>query len=144
PQSSPRSSFAALALLLDDRVGEILAKLEELGLAETPLVIFTSDTGPHVEGGADPDFFNSNGPFQGYTRDLYEGGIRTPMLAKWPAKIKAGSKTDHISAFWDVLPTLTEIAGVAIPEDVDGISFRPALTGQEQQAHDDLDWEFHE
>jgi len=143
-QPYPRAAFAAMVKLLDDQVGEILAKLEELGLAENTLVIFTSDNGPHVEGGADPDFFNSNGPFQGYKRDLYEGGIRTPMLAKWPAKIKAGSKTDHISAFWDVLPTLTEIAGVAIPEDVDGISFLPALTGQEQQAHDHLYWEFHE
>ena len=143
-QPYPRAAFAAMVKLLDDQVGEIMAKLEELGLAENTLLIFTSDNGPHVEGGADPDFFNSNGPFQGYKRDLYEGGIRTPMLGKWPAKIKAGSTSDHISAFWDVLPTLSETAGVSVPEDLDGLSFLPALTGQKQQAHDHLYWEFHE
>ena len=143
-QPFPRAAFAAMVKLLDDQVGEILAKLEALGLAENTLVIFTSDNGPHVEGGADPDFFNSNGPFQGYKRDLYEGGIRTPMLAWWPEKIAGGSKTDHVSAFWDVLPTLSEAAGVTAPEHIDGISFLPTLEGQEQQVHGHLYWEFHE
>jgi len=72
--------------------------------------MFTSDNGPHLEGGADPDYFDSNGIYKGYKRDLYEGGIRVPMIAKWPGKISAGSKSDHISAFWDIMPTLTEIA----------------------------------
>jgi arylsulfatase A len=143
-QPYPRAAFAAMIKLLDDQVGEIIAKLDELGLTENTLVIFTSDNGPHVEGGADPAFFNSNGPFQGYKRDLYEGGIRTPMLAKWPARIKEGSKTDHISAFWDVLPTLAEVAGVPVPEDINGISFLPTLVGQDQRAHEHLYWEFHE
>lgn len=143
-QPYPRAAFAAMVKLLDDQVGEIMAKLEELGLAENTLVIFTSDNGPHVEGGADPDFFNSNGPFQGYKRDLYEGGIRTPMLAKWPSKIQAGSISEHVSAFWDVLPTLGEVAGIAVPEDIHGISFLPALMGQKQQEHKHLYWEFHE
>ena len=143
-QAYPRAAFAAMVKLLDDQVGEIMAKLEELGLAENTLVIFTSDNGPHVEGGADPDFFNSNGPFQGYKRDLYEGGIRVPMVARWPAKIKAGTKTDHISAFWDVLPTLAEATGAPVPENNDGISFLPTLMGEEQQAHEHLYWEFHE
>src|SRR5690606_16610101 len=96
-QPYPRAAFAAMIKLLDDQVGEILDKLETLGMADNTLVIFTSDNGPYVEGGADPDFFNSNGPFQGYKRDLYEGGIRVPMLARWPAKITSGSKADHIS-----------------------------------------------
>ena len=143
-QPYPRAAFAAMVKLLDVQVGEILDKLKALGLADNTLVIFTSDNGPHEEGGADPDFFNSNGPFRGYKRDLYEGGIRVPMLAWWPAKITAGSRTNHVSAFWDVLPTLGGVAGVAVPEDIDGISYLPTLLGQEQQAHDHLYWEFHE
>ncbi len=143
-QSHPRAAFAAMVTLLDDQVGEILAKLDELGIADNTLIIFTSDNGPHQEGGADPDFFNSNGPFQGYKRDLYEGGIRMPMLARWPAKIVAGSRSDHISAFWDVFPTLAEVAGLEVPEDIDGISYLPALLGEDQPAHDYLYWEFHE
>src|SRR5690606_10370350 len=97
-----------------------------------------------VEGGADPDFFNSNGPFQGYKRDLYEGGIRVPMLARWPAKITSGSKADHISAFWDVLPTLCEVAGAEVQGEIDGISFLPTFIGQSQPPHEFLYWEFHE
>jgi len=121
-----------------------LNKLEDLGLSDNTIVLFTSDNGPHLEGGADPDFFDSNGPLQGYKRDLYEGGIRVPMIASWPTKIKAG-QTDHISAFWDVLPTLTELTGAPTPEDIDGISFLPTLTGTgEQLQHDYLYWEFHE
>jgi arylsulfatase A len=143
-QPFPRAAFAAMIQLLDDQVGEILDKLENLGIAENTLVIFTSDNGPHVEGGADPDFFNSNGPFQGYKRDLYEGGIRIPMLAKWSGKIQMGSKTEHISAFWDVLPTLAEAAGVPVPHNINGISFLPALLGEKQRPHDHLYWEFHE
>jgi arylsulfatase A len=143
-QANPRAAFAAMVTLLDDQVGEIMAKLEELGIADNTLIIFTSDNGPHREGGADPDFFNSNGPFQGYKRDLYEGGIRMPMLARWPDQIAAGAVSDHISAFWDVLPTLAEVAGLAVPEGLDGISFLPALLEKEQPAHKYLYWEFHE
>lgn len=143
-QAHPHAAFAAMVTLLDDQVGEILAKLDELGIADNTLIMFTSDNGPHREGGADPDFFNSNGPFQGYKRDLYEGGIRMPMLVRWPDKITAGSISDHISAFWDVLPTLAEVAEVDIPENIDGISFLPALLGKEQPKHNYLYWEFHE
>lgn len=143
-QPYPRAAFAAMVKLLDDQVGEILDKLESVGLAENTLVVFTSDNGPHVEGGADPDFFNSNGPFRGYKRDLYEGGIRVPMLAWWPEKIAAGSRTDHASAFWDVLPTLAEVARATMPKDIDGISYLPALLGRQQEAHAHLYWEFHE
>ena len=143
-QSHPRAAFAAMVTLLDDQVGEILAKLDELGISENTLIIFTSDNGPHREGGADPDYFNSNGPFQGYKRDLYEGGIRMPMLARWPAKIRAGSRSDHISAFWDVLPTLAEAAGLDAPDGIDGLSFLPTLMEKEQPAHEYMYWEFHE
>jgi arylsulfatase A-like enzyme len=108
-------------------------------------VIFASDNGPHLEAGADPDFFNSNGPLKGYKRDMYEGGIRTPFLVKWPGKIKPGSVSDHVSAFWDIMPTLAEITGAKVPDGIDGISFLPALTGnKKQKQHEYLYWEFHE
>ena len=130
---------------LDKQVGDVLNKLEALGLAENTLVIFSSDNGPHLEGGADPDFFDSNGPYRGYKRDLYEGGIRVPALAYWPGVIEAGSVNDHVSAFWDLLPTACELAGVKPPGDIDGISYLPSLTGQEAQpTHEYLYWEFHE
>ncbi|MCW0483142.1 arylsulfatase [Gaoshiqia sediminis] len=144
-QDECHAAFAAMVSLLDRQVGEILDKLEELGLAENTIVIFTSDNGPHLEGGADPDYFDSNGPLRGYKRDLYEGGIREPMLVRWPGKVQAGSHSDHISAFWDVMPTLTELAGLESPQNIDGISFLPTLLGIEgQQEHDYLYWEFHE
>ena len=127
------------------QMDEIVAKLKELGVYENTLIILTSDNGPHEEGGADPDYFNSNGPLKGYKRDLYEGGIRVPMIAVWPGSIKAGSTTNHISAFWDVMPTITELAGAKSPENRDGISFLPTLLGKkEQKKHEYLYWEFHE
>ena len=144
-QAYPHATFAAMVERIDRYVGEVLAKLEELGLAENTLIIFASDNGAHQEGGADPDFFNSNGPYRGYKRDLYEGGVRTPMIAWWPNRIKAGSQSDHISAFWDLLPTFAEVAGAEIPKNIDGISFLPALLGnKDQQEHEYLYWEFHE
>ncbi|WP_116107790.1 arylsulfatase [Lewinella sp. IMCC34191] len=140
----PHATFAAMITLLDEHVGEIVAKLEELGLTDNTLVIFTSDNGAHVEGGADPDFFDSNGPLRGYKRDLYEGGIRIPMIASMPGTVPTG-ETDHISAFWDVLPTLAEFTGAPPPPDLDGISFLPLLRGGAQvKTHDYLYWEFHE
>ncbi len=143
-QPESHAAFAAMVNYLDMQVGEIVAKLKELGIYENTLIIFTSDNGPHLEGGADPDYFNSNGPLKGYKRDLYEGGIRVPMIAVWDGKIKPGQKTDHISAFWDVLPTVTKIAGVPTPENIDGVSFLPTLLGDKQNQHDYLYWEFHE
>ena len=108
-------------------------------------MIFTSDNGPHREGGANPDYFLSYGPLKGVKRDVYEGGIRVPMIAWNPAKIKAGVKTEHISAFWDVMPTLAELTGVALPQAGDGISFLPTLFSKEgQKQHEYLYWEFHE
>jgi arylsulfatase A-like enzyme len=143
-QPEGHAAFAAMVTLLDKQVGEILAKLKELGLEKNTLVIFTSDNGPHLEGGADPDYFDSNGPLKGYKRDLYEGGIRVPMIAFWEGKIVPGSKNDHVSAFWDMMPTAAELAGVETPENIDGISFLPSLFEKEQPQHDFLYWEFHE
>ncbi|MBT3382805.1 MAG: arylsulfatase [Prolixibacteraceae bacterium] len=143
-QPESHATFAAMVNILDDEVGEIVAKLKELGIYENTLIIFTSDNGPHMEGGADPDYFDSNGILKGYKRDLYEGGIRIPMIAVWDGKIKPGTETDHISAFWDVFPTVAEITGIETLENIDGISFLPTLLGQEQKPHDYLYWEFHE
>ncbi|MEM9985024.1 MAG: sulfatase-like hydrolase/transferase, partial [Bacteroidota bacterium] len=127
----------------DRYVGQIVDKLAELGLSEHTLVMFTSDNGVHQEAGNAPDFFDSNGPLRGYKRDLYEGGIRVPFIAKWPGKIQADTKTDHLSAFWDLMPTLADIAQVDDLPPVDGISLLPTLTGAEQQVtHDYLYWEF--
>ncbi|MCK0156150.1 arylsulfatase [Cellulophaga sp. F20128] len=145
-QSESHAAFAGMINLLDDQVGEIVAKLEELGLTDNTIIVFTSDNGPHKEGGADPDYFESNGPLRGYKRDLYEGGIRVPMIVKWPGQIAANTRTDHISAFWDVFPTFSDIAGIEIPKDLDGISFLPTLikTDAVQINHDYLYWEFYE
>ena len=144
-QPESHAAFAAMIKQLDDYVGELLAKLTELGIEDNTIIFFASDNGPHLEGGADPDFFNSNGDLKGYKRDMYEGGIRTPLLVKWPGKISEGSSTDHVSAFWDLMPTLAEITGAEIPENIDGISFLPTLLGKgKQQEHDYLFWEFHE
>jgi arylsulfatase A len=134
-----------MVTLLDKQVGEVLEKLKELGLDKNTVVMFSSDNGPHQEGGADPDYFDSNGPLRGYKRDLYEGGIREPMIAWWPGRIKANMKSDLISAFWDVMPTIAELAGIKSPENMDGISFLPTLLGKNvQKKHDYLYWEFHE
>lgn len=144
-QPESHAAFAAMVTLLDKQVGEVVAKLKELGLTENTIIIFTSDNGPHLEGGADPDYFDSNGPLKGYKRDLYEGGIRVPMIACWPNVIKAGSQTDHVSAFWDVMPTIAEIADIQAPKNLDGISFLPSLSGKGKQVqHESLYWEFHE
>ena len=141
----PLASFAAMVSRLDRYVGEVMAELRRLGLDRNTLVIFTSDNGPHHEGGADPDFFDSNGPLRGIKRDVYEGGIRVPMVAWCPGRIKGGVKSDHICAFWDVMPTLAELTGTVLPEATDGISFLPTLFSKGKQlTHDYLYWEFHE
>lgn len=141
----PYASFAAMVTRLDMYVGEVMAELKALGLDQNTIVIFTSDNGPHREGGANPDFFQSYGTLKGVKRDVYEGGIRVPMVAWYPQKIKSGAETAHISAFWDVMPTLAELTGTTLPATTDGISFLPTLLSKEgQQEHDYLYWEFHE
>ncbi|MDZ7691102.1 MAG: sulfatase-like hydrolase/transferase [Balneolaceae bacterium] len=132
-----------MVTLLDQYVGEVLQKLRDRGLTENTLVIFTSDNGPHVEGGHDPEFFDSNGPLRGVKRDLYEGGIRVPTIAWWPGTVQEGAVSDHISAFEDMVPTFAELAGTAPPPNIDGLSMVPELTGKgTQQARDHLYWEF--
>lgn len=144
-QPIPRATFAAMVARLDWYVGQVMNKLKEKGLDENTLVIFTSDNGPHTEGGADPTFFNSGGGFRGVKRDLYEGGIREPFFARWPNGIKPGQTSEYIGAFWDVLPTFAELAGTRVTSSIDGISFVPTLIGKgAQKKHDYLYWEFHE
>lgn len=143
-QPTPHAAFAAMVTQLDADVGKVLDLLREKGLAENTLVIFTSDNGPHQEGGADPKFFDSNGPFRGMKRDLYEGGIRVPHIAWWPGTVQPGV-SDHPSAMWDFLPTACEIAVLPMPTGLDGISYAPTLLGTgNQRTHHSLYWEFHE
>ena len=147
PNRYPHAAYAGMISYLDDQVGEIVARLKELGIYENTLIIFTSDNGPTYTGGVDAKYFNSARPFSndyGRTKGFtYEGGIRVPMIASWPGKIKAGSTTNHISAFWDVLPTFGELVNVESPDDIDGLSFLPTLLGNnKQKQHKFLYWEF--
>lgn len=144
-QTHPRAAFAAMVTRLDHYVGELVEKLREKGMLENTLIVFASDNGPHMEGGADPDFFDSNGILRGYKRDLYEGGIRVPMIAVWPGRIAPGTTTDFACAFWDIPYTFADAAGAPAPEG-DGLSLLPLLEGREgiQQQHDHLYFEFME
>jgi arylsulfatase A-like enzyme len=138
-------SKAAMITRMDADVGKLLAKLKELKLDDNTIVFFTSDNGPHKEGGNDPRFFNSAGGLRGIKRDLYEGGIREPMIVRWPGHVPAGSVSNVAWAFWDVLPTCADLAGAKAPERIDGISVAPTLLGKGEQAnHPYLYWEFHE
>jgi arylsulfatase len=130
---------------LDTDVGRIMKLLRELDLDDSTLVMFSSDNGTtHLDQEVDYEFFESVGPLRGLKGSLYEGGIRVPMIARWPGKIEAGSVTDHISAFWDVMPTIAEVTGTTAPQPIDGISFAPTLLArpQEQRQHEFLYWEF--
>lgn len=143
-QKNPKAAFATMIELLDKQVGEIVTKLKQEGIYDNTIIIFTSDNGAHKEGGAQPDYFNSDANFRGYKRDVYEGGIRVPLIVHWANKIQAG-KSDIISANWDLLPTLSEIIKVRPPEKIDGISLLPTLLhSAQQQQHPYLYWEFHE
>lgn len=136
---------AAMITRLDRDVGALLKKLADLGLEKDTLVIFSSDNGPHKEGGNDPEFFKSSGPFRGIKRAMTDGGIRVPFIVRWPGVVKPGTVSEHVTAFWDFLPTAAEIAGQPVPPGLDGISILPTLTGKgEQKSHEFLYWEFHE
>lgn len=139
---NPIAGFAAMVENLDNQIGDILALLAHYGIDDNTLIIFTSDNGAHREGGHNPDFWNSTAGLRGMKRDMHEGGIRTPMLARWPAVIVPGRTTNHISAFWDILPTMAEITSQPVPKQSDGISFLPLLKGEEQKKHDFLYFEF--
>ena len=143
--TNPIAAFAGMVTRMDRHVGQLLALLKELGIDEQTLVSFTSDNGPHLEGGHNPAFFDSNGPLKGHKRDLYEGGIRVPFIARWPGKIKPGTTCDLPTAMWDVMPTCAELAGIDPPAGIDGISYLPALLGQmdKQKKHEYLYWGFY-
>lgn len=142
PWGEPEKGKAAMISRLDSYMGDLRAKLEALGIAENTLILFSSDNGPHKEGGGDPEFFDSNGGYRGYKRDLYEGGIRVPFIAWWPGTVAPGT-CDVPVTFWDLLPTLAELGGVAAPE-TEGRSFLPLLRGQTLPPRGPLYWEFHE
>lgn len=137
-------TFAASITRMDSDIGRILEAIRSQGLDGNTLVIFSSDNGPHREGNHDPDFFRSRGPLRGIKRDLYEGGVRVPAIARWPGMTPAGKTSDAVLAFWDFLPTAAELAGATPPRAIDGASFVPALTGKPSGAGRTLYWEFHE
>jgi arylsulfatase A-like enzyme len=139
----PEKGRAAMITRLDHEVGALLRRLKELGIDDETLVLFSSDNGPHKEGGSDADFFDSNGPLRGTKRDLYEGGIRVPMIARWPGKVPAGRTSDHVWGMVDFLATAAEIAGAKAPA-TDGLSMAAALLGKECAPAEYLYWEFHE
>ena len=144
---SPRAGYAAMITHMDKGIGQIMALLEELNIEDNTLIIFTSDNGPTYNriGGSDSEFFESAGEFRGLKGSVYEGGIRVPFVARWPGKIKPGIINDHICAFQDILPTLSEVAGVSDnnPDDIDGISFAPTLLDNyKQEEHEYLYMEF--
>lgn len=143
-QEMPNATYAAMVSWLDRDVGRLLDLLQNLDIEENTLVFFTSDNGPHAEGGYDPEYFNSNGSLRGIKRDLYEGGIRVPMIVRMPGTVPAGEVSDQVWAMWDFLPTAAEIAGVEAPENISGISMVKALLNQPQEDHEFLYWEFHE
>lgn len=144
--ADPKATFAGMVSRLDWEVGEILQLVKKLGLEDNTMVIFASDNGPHSAGGHDAQRFNSNGDLRGEKRDLYEGGINVPFIVKWPGKIKTGTTTNQLSAFWDFLPTMCDLVNAKTPENIDGISFLPTLLGNDsaQRQHEYLYWEFHE
>lgn len=142
-QKNPKSAFAAMMELLDKQVGEIVAKLKADGIFENTIILFTSDNGPHHEGGANPAYFNSNGGLRGSKRDLYEGGIRVPLIIHWPNHLQPES-SDLISANWDIMPTLATFINAKIPSNIDGISLLPTTANQTITQHPYLYWEFHE
>jgi arylsulfatase A-like enzyme len=141
----PQRGHAAMITRLDRDVGRLFAKLKELGIDQRTLVFFSSDNGPHKEGGGDPAFFHSSGPLRGYKRSLHDGGIRVPGIARWPGKIAAGTRSDLPWYFADFLPTACELAGAKVPAGIDGLSIVPTLLGKDgQQKHEFMYWEFHE
>jgi arylsulfatase A len=137
-------AFASMLKALDDYVAKILEAVDEQGIADNTVILVASDNGAHNEGGHDFEFFNSSGPLSEYKRSFHDGGLRSPMIVRWPGVVRPGTVSNHISAFWDVMPTLCEIAGAPIPSHTDGISFLPELKGHEQEKHEYLYWEFNE
>lgn len=143
PVQNPIAGFGAMMEHLDDQVGALLLLLKEMGIDDNTLIMFSSDNGSHLEGGHDPEYWDSNGPLRGHKRDMYEGGIRAPFLVRWPDVIKPGTTSDLPSAFWDILPTMADIISQEKPTQTNGLSFLPTLKGEAGQAvHPHLYWEF--
>lgn len=141
----PYATFAAMVNKLDTDVGTILALIKKLDLDNDTYIFFSSDNGPHQEGGADPEYFNSSGPFRGIKRDLYEGGIRVPTIVRAPGKVLAGRNNQSPWAFWDILPTISELTGTKVPSNIDGLSFAPVLNGKPAlKEHEYFYWQFNE
>lgn len=146
-QNQPFAAYASMVVRIDRDTRRIKEALEAMGLADNTLILFSSDNGPHAEGGAVPEQFASAGPLRGQKRDLYEGGIRVPFIAYWPGVIRQPAESDLISSFWDILPTVADLAGTDLGDyRTDGISLAPTLLGEtdRQQEHEYLYWEFHE
>jgi len=143
-QPTPRAAFVAMITRMDRDIGRLMDLLAERKIDRRTLVMFISDNGPHREGGADPVFFKSSGGLRGIKRDLYEGGIRVPMIARWVGTVPSGRSSDHVWAHWDMFPTLAELGGAKVPAGLDGLSMTRALRGQPQPTHDFMYWEFHE
>ena len=145
PWPQTEKNKAAMITRLDADVGKLLEKLQSLRIDESTIIFFSSDNGPHKEGGVDPRFFESSGPLRGIKRDLYEGGIRVPLIVRWPGKIKPAQVNEQPWAFWDFLPTAAALAETRTPAHLDGISMLPVLLGETQtNRHEFLYWEFHE
>jgi arylsulfatase A-like enzyme len=144
PHYRPLSAYAAMITRMDAHIGRIMVKLTELGLDENTVVFFSSDNGTTYTGGVDAEYFQSTAGLRGLKGSVYEGGIRVPLIARWPGRIEPGSVSAHVSAFWDMMPTFAGLVGVDPPAAIDGVSFLPALLGESnQQVHDHLYWEYH-
>lgn len=148
-QRYPASAYATMVIRLDRDIKRIVERLKRNGLHDNTIIMFASDNGPHQEAGANPEYFNSAGGLRGSKRDVYEGGIRTPFIVCWPDVIKKGRTSDHVSGFWDIMPTLADIAGISLKQNnipTDGISLLPIFQGRtkDQKQHEYLYWEFHE
>ena len=143
PHIRPQSAYAAMITRMDAHIGRIIEVLHEFGLEEQTLIVFSSDNGPTYTGGVDTAQFQSSGGLRGGKGEVYEGGIRVPMIATWSGMIPPGSTTDHVSAFWDVMPTLADLVGIDLMEKVNGVSFLPVLMGQDPPAPSEMYWEYH-
>jgi arylsulfatase A-like enzyme len=143
-QPTPKAAFVAMIQRMDRDIGRLADLVRDRGLDGRTLFMFISDNGPHQEGGGDPVFFKSSGGLRGIKRDLYEGGIRVPMIAKWPGTIPSRRESNHVWAHWDIFPTLAELGGAQVPVGLDGASMTRALRGGSQPTHEFLYWEFHE
>ena len=143
PHIRPQSAYAAMITRMDAHIGRLVDVLHELGLEKETLILFSSDNGPTYVGGIDTEQFQSTGGLRGGKGDVYEGGIRVPMIVSWPGSIPPRSSTDHVSAFWDIMPTLADLAGINLAVEVNGISFLPVLMGKKSPPPSEMYWEYH-